>query len=72
MTAWIAFAGAGLGALVLGTLLLSGRRREKALAQALSRSNDNLEHLEQSFARFAPPDVVEKLSAGASEIPPDR
>jgi adenylate cyclase len=69
MTGWAAL-GVGVLALALAVALLRQRQRSRTLEQALDRTSGDLEHLERAFARFAPQDVVERLSGGASDIPP--
>ena len=72
MTGWLGAAVATLFAIGLGVLLIIRSRRARALELALSRTTENLEHIEQAFSRFAPQGVVEMFTSGEREIPPTR
>jgi len=58
--------------LVLAVLLRRSRRRVRTLEDAVARRREDIEHLERSFARFAPAAVVERFAAGATELKPER
>ena len=72
MSGWILAAAAALVAIALILVVVARTRRVRALEEALAQTTDNLEHLEQSFSRFAPQGVVEMLSGGARKIEPTR
>ena len=56
----------------LALALMLNQRRIVRLQRALSHTSADLEHLERAFARFAPADVVERLSSGADTIDPEK
>ena len=72
MMGWFIGAAALCAVAVLATGLLRTKRHARRLEVALRRASDDLAHLEQAFARFAPADVVERLAHGATEIAPER
>jgi adenylate cyclase len=72
MTAALVVALGGAGA-VLAVLAVYARRQRVEVSRhrtALARSVERLEHLEQSFQRFAPLDVVEHYAQGATTSEP--
>ena len=72
MTAVLAIALAG-GIVVVAALAFHVRRLRAEVERhrvALSRSVERLEHMEQSFQRFAPMDVVEQFAQGATASEP--
>jgi len=72
MTAALAIALAGVITVLAGLAFYARRlRMEVGRHQiALTRSIERLEHMEQSFQRFAPLDVVEQFAQGASTSEP--
>lgn len=66
----IVLAGVLIGALAVA--LHRARRLTRRLDQAVVRATQDLEHLERAFSRFAPAGVVERLSQGGKDIPPER
>ncbi len=57
---------------VLGAFWLAARRSRVQLEQLLSAGDDKLELLQRQFERFAPPDVVERLTNGGDAFAPER
>jgi adenylate cyclase len=73
MTAWMFLAGLSLVLAAALVVVLRARSRERqALQGALERRSAELEHLERAFSRFAPDEVVERLSQGVTQIEPER
>lgn len=68
----IGFGVAGIVVASLWGALLRARRYIIELQDGLERAAAKLEHLERTFARFAPPGVVDRLSDGESQLPPER
>jgi len=66
----LASTGAVALALLAAVLLL--RRRAHRLERLLSAQNSKLEQLQIQFGRFAPADVVERLTEGDAAMPPSR
>jgi len=66
---WGAFAVA-VAALVV--VLLRARRTAAGLERRLETASRGLETLQQSFARFAPPEVVDEIARGAAAAPERR
>jgi adenylate cyclase len=61
------------GGVALAVLALYARRLRAEVGRhriALARSVERLEHIEQSFQRFAPLDIVEQFAQGASAAEP--
>jgi len=58
----LALALVATAALVLGAVA-RGRQRTAKLRRGLERTSEELEHLQQSFGRFAPQEVVERVIA---------
>ena len=68
-----AWAGAALlAALALSVAVLAGSRRTRRLERLLAQSRLRLEDLQRQFERFAPADVVERLTAGRGAFVPQR
>ena len=65
--AWWAALACGSTA-ALATVWLRARRRTGALRERLTASANDLEHLQQAFARFAPPEVVDRIAARAGVV----
>lgn len=72
MTAWLLFAAAMLLAAGLGLACWAARRQRLRLERLLDAGDQRLERLQRQFERFAPPDVVERLSDGSDEMAPQR
>jgi len=73
MTTALAIALAG-GVIMLGALAFYVRRLRAQIERhriALTRSVERLEHMEQSFQRFAPLDIVEQYAQGATTSEPN-
>ncbi|HMF41610.1 MAG TPA: adenylate/guanylate cyclase domain-containing protein [Polyangia bacterium] len=72
MTAALAIALGGVVALLAAAAVYLRRLRAEVVRHrtALARSVERLEHLEQSFQRFAPLDVVEQFAQGANAAEP--
>ena len=66
----LALTGAAALALLLAVLLL--RRRAGRLTRLLADHTNKLEQLQIQFGRFAPADVVERLTEGGGDVPPSR
>lgn len=69
MTGWVA---AMLAALVLGALALLQRQRTRVLERRLEAASLELQRLQDTCARFAPPRVLDKLLAEGSEVQAER
>jgi adenylate cyclase len=59
-------------ALAAGALAWAARRRVRLLERLLEESRLKLEQLQREFERFAPPDLVERLTAGRGDSQPER
>jgi adenylate cyclase len=68
----IGFACSGVVVIALWVALIRARQKSRELDGGLERAALKLEHLERSFARFAPPQVVDRLSDGEAELTPER
>jgi adenylate cyclase len=68
--AWL-LAGAVLLALA-GAGFWAWARRERQVELLLGESRRKLEHLQREFERFAPPDLVERLTEGHGDTAPQR
>lgn len=66
--AWVLAA----AALLAGGAAWATRRRARLLERLLEQVRGKLELLQREFERFAPPDVVERLSEGRGDSPPER
>lgn len=69
MTAWLA---AALAILVLGALALLQRQRARMLERRLEAASLELQRLQDTCARFAPPRVLDKLLSEGGEPPAER
>ena len=64
--------------LLAGTLILAGAavwagfRRAQLVERLLAETRRKLEHLQREFERFAPPDLVERLTEGRGDDAPQR
>ncbi len=68
-----AWAGAALLAVVaLAAAAVAGFRRARQFERLLAQSRLRLEELQRQFERFAPVDVVDRLSSGRNELVPQR
>lgn len=71
MTAW-ALGIAGLALVVVLPLLVAARRRNRQADLLLAAADHRLEDLQRQFERFAPADVVERLTDGTGAFAPER
>jgi adenylate cyclase len=62
----------GLAVAVLAIALYRNRVRSVALREALDAKSNELEHLQTSFARFAPEEIVERIVASGVSIHGER
>lgn len=69
MSGWVA---AALAALALGALALLQRRRTRVLERRLEAASLGLQRMQDTCARFAPPQVLDKLLAEGGEVPAER
>lgn len=69
MTGWLA---AALAVLALGALASLQRRRARVLERRLEAATLELQRLQDTCARFAPPRVLDKLLADGGEVPAER
>ena len=67
-TAWLLAA----ALLVACALAWLAWRRGQLLERLLEETRRKLEHLQREFERFAPPDLVERLTAGRGDSAPER
>jgi adenylate cyclase len=72
MTGWAWATAAGLLALAAAAAAWLLRRRALQLERLLAGTRHKLEQLQREFERFAPPDVVERLTAGRAGFEPQR
>ena len=59
-------------ALLAAAFAWAARRRARLLERLLEQTRGKLEQLQREFERFAPPDLVERLSAGRGDSAPER
>src|SRR5512141_2439760 len=70
--AWLAFAGVAFALVLAGGYFWLTRKRALQLDRLLADTSRKLERLQRQFERFAPADVVERLSDGQADDAPQR
>jgi adenylate cyclase len=58
--------------LVAGTLAWAWLRRAREAESLFAETRRKLEHLQREFERYAPPDLVERLTEGHGDVAPQR
>ena len=58
--------------LVAGAAAWAWRRRAREAERLFAETRRRLEQLQREFERFAPPDLVERLTAGQGDVAPQR
>lgn len=72
MISWVLGAGGVALLVALGALLVDARKRSRQGEQLLAAADTKLEDLQRQFERFAPADVVERLTDGSGGFTPER